>query len=122
MSQELDALNQELRKVRAGLLENQATIDSLLPLHHLGCKDFSHMCYFNITDNSHKVSQLINNIQGQTDKVRISPGLFNWLREWGHYFRDAILLMEIIVGLCFSLCLPELLSSYAFQHLPGAIL
>ena len=98
----LDTLNQEPSEVRAEFLENWATIDYLLQLH-LGCKDFPNMCCFNITDNSYKVSQSIKDIRAQLDKIRVSPGLFDWLGNWGQYFRDAVLLIEIIVGFCLFL-------------------
>lgn len=57
MSPALDALNQELSEASVGLFQNQATIDYLLLLHHLGYKQFPHKCCFNIgEDNSCKVS------------------------------------------------------------------
>ena len=102
-SQVLDALNQELSEVRAGFLENRATIDYLPLQHHLGFKEFPHMCCFNITNNYYKISQLISDIRAQLDKIRVSPGLFDWLGNWGQYFRDAVLLIEIIVGFCLFL-------------------
>ena len=55
-TQALDILSQELNEVREGLLENHATLDCLLLLYHLGFGKFPHMCSFNITVNSCKVS------------------------------------------------------------------
>lgn len=76
------------------------------------------MCSFYVTDNSHEVSQLINDIQAKLDKIRVSPRLFSWVGEWGHYFRNAILLVEIIIGLCFSVFVDACPACpHAFRHL-----
>ena len=51
----------------------------LLLQHHLNCKEFLHVYCFNITDNSHKVSQSINDIQAQLDKNQSLQDYFTGL-------------------------------------------
>ena len=103
-SQVLDTLGQELSEVREGLLKNRATIDCLLLLQHLGCEEFPRMCCFDITVNSHNVSQLIGDIHDQLNKIKISTNLFDRIGHWGSYLRDVIIILGLILTYVYLFC------------------
>lgn len=66
-------------ELRTAVLQNRATIDYLLLKNQLGCKQFSDLCYFNISDFSHTIDNHINKLQKEIDKISYS--LMPW-PEW----------------------------------------
>ena len=93
------------------------------------------MCCFNITDNSHKLSQLIHDIQAQLDKISLSR-IIRLVWKLGQYLIGLetrvnisviffFFFIEIIVRFSFSLfagayvpsCLPTSLGSHTMDLL-----
>ena len=108
MTLALAAINKGLGEVRQATLENRATIDYLLLLHHLGCQKFPGMCCFNITDNSKKVTNLISDIQEQLTHIHQYGGIFGYGTSWIAWLLPFI--TPILVLLCILLFGPCLLN------------
>ncbi|XP_048220100.1 uncharacterized protein LOC125364550 [Perognathus longimembris pacificus] len=80
----LEEINQEMKELRTGVLQNRAAIDYLLLKNHLGCEQFEGMCCFDITDNSQKIQSQLEQLKREMAKMKTSddwgfPNWFSWL-------------------------------------------
>ena len=73
----LSELNQELRELRAAVLQNHAAVNCLMLKEHVRCDQFPRMCCFNLCDFSQTTQNQLDDIHHIVNKFLQMPKLSN---------------------------------------------
>nr|ATY46613.1 envelope protein Mab3 [Mabuya sp. NRPS-2014] len=119
----ISALNREQQQLRHTVLDNRAALDYLLLLHNKGCEVVNQVCCFNLTDQSHVVSNQIQQLHILISQITENSNWSWWGKLWSWlpnmtWFKGVLGGLAVIMLMC--MIIPCLIPCF-FQNVQNMI-